>query len=153
MTVQTATTTTDDGLLAAISHFFGFVVALVIWAVYRDKSRFVRFQPVQAMAFDVLVSVVTILAIGCIVAVTFGILVISVGDIALFSSQNNPTTEPARVLISMMPALPFLIVCLVVPLVVLTFGLRLVATVQTFQGKDFRYPWLGGLVERATSSG
>jgi uncharacterized membrane protein len=35
-----------------------------------------------------------------------------------------------------------------VPVIGIIFLARLIATIQTFQGKDFHYPWLGRLVEQ-----
>lgn len=149
MTEQPQALTSDKSLMAALSHFLGFLVALIVWATQKDKSRFVRFQSVQAMAFDLVVSVIVFLAVGCMMVLIFGVLALGVGDIALISSQNNPTAEPFRVFTSLMTAVPFLIPCIMIPLAGIIFVARLIATIQTFQGKDFHYPWLGALVERS----
>jgi uncharacterized Tic20 family protein len=148
MTEQPLAPTSDESLLAAISHFFGLLVALIVWATQKDKSRYVRFQAVQAMAFDLVVSVIVLLAVGCMIVLIFGVLALGIGDFALIGSQSNPTVEPFRVLISMMTAIPLLIPCIMVPVIGIIFLARLIATIQTFQGKDFHYPWLGRLVEQ-----
>jgi len=148
MTQQRLAPTSDESLMAAISHFFGLLVALVVWATQKDKSRFVRFQAIQAMAFDLLVSAAVFLIVGCMMVAIFGILTLGIGDIALFSNQGNPTAEPFRTLIALMTAVPLLIPCIIVPVAGIIFVARLIATIQTFQGKDFHYPWLGALVER-----
>jgi uncharacterized membrane protein len=61
------TTSSDKNFLAAISHFFGFLVALIVWLLQKEKLPFVRFQAVQAMAFDAVVSVIMILAVICMI--------------------------------------------------------------------------------------
>ena len=148
MTEQPLAPTSDESLLAAISHFFGLLVALIVWATQKDKSRYVRFQAVQAMVFDLVVSVIVLLTVGCMMVLIFGVLALGIGDFALIGSQSNPTVEPFRVLISMMTAIPLLIPCIMVPVIGIIFLARLIATIQTFQGKDFHYPWLGKQIER-----
>jgi len=49
----------------------------------------------------------------------------------------------------LMSAVPILIPCIIFPLMAIIFVARLIATIQTFQGKDFHYPWLGTLIERS----
>ena len=147
MIEQTIAPTSDERILAATSHFFGFLVALIVWATQKDKSRFVRFQSIQAMAFDLMITVIIFLTIGCMMVMIFGGVALGVGGIALTSSQNNPTAEPAGVFIALMTAVPFLFPCIIFPLMAIIFVARLIATIQTFQGKDFHYPWLGTLVE------
>ncbi len=149
MSESTITPTTDEGLLAAISHFFGLLVALIVWATQKDKSRYVRFQAIQAMAFDVLVSFVMLLIIGIIITLTFAALAFGVGDIAILGSQANPTAEPARTLVAWLTATPFLVVCMVVPLALILFVVRIIASVETLQRKNFRYPWLGAWIEKS----
>ncbi len=148
MTQQALVPTSDEGLMAAISHFFGLLVALIVWATQKDKSRFVRFQAIQAVAFDLFVSVVVFLIVGCMMVAILGVLALGIGDIAIFGSQSNPTVEPFRTLIALMTAVPLLIPCIIIPVAGAIFVARLIATIQTFQGKDFHYPWLGSLVER-----
>jgi uncharacterized membrane protein len=55
------------------------------------------------------------------------------------------------VFIALMTAVPFLFPCIIIPLVVIIFVARLIATIQTFLGNDFHYPWLGNLIERSLS--
>jgi uncharacterized Tic20 family protein len=152
MTLQPNIPTSDEGLMAAISHFFGLLIALIVWATQKDRSPYVRFQALQAMAFDLLVSVVIFLVVDCLITLVFAILAVGVGDIVLIGSSNNPSAEPIRVLVSLMTAIPFLIPCVIIPVAGAIFIARLVATIQTFQGKDFHYPWLGALVERSIRS-
>jgi uncharacterized Tic20 family protein len=152
MVEQTIAPTSDERILAAISHFFGFLVALIVWATQKDKSRFVRFQSIQSMVFDLLITIIIFVTIGCLMVMIFGGVALGIGGTALIASQNNPTAEPTGIFIALMTAVPFLIPCIVIPLMGIIFVARLIATIQTFQGKDFHYPWLGSLVERSLAN-
>jgi len=149
MTEQTISPTSDERIMAAISHFFGFLVALIVWATQKDKSRFVRFQSIQAMAFDLMITIIIFLTVGCMMVMIFGSVALGVGGIALTTNQSDPAAGPAGVFIALMTATPILIPCIIFPLMAIIFVARLIATIQTFQGKDFHYPWLGTLIERS----
>jgi hypothetical protein len=47
-----------------------------------------------------------------------------------------------------MSTLPVMLPCVILVFAGVVMGFRLVAAIQTFQGKDFRYPWIGGQVDR-----
>jgi uncharacterized Tic20 family protein len=151
MTSQTNNPTTDESLLAAIAHFFGLLLAFIVWVTQKDKSRFVRFQSIQAMAFDLLVYGVMLLLIGLAMCLIFGVLAIGVGDIALFGSQGNPTAEPVRTVIALLAATPLLFPLIFLPLSGLIFIFRLIAAIQSWQGKNYHYPGLGKWVEAKLS--
>jgi uncharacterized Tic20 family protein len=145
---QSYTPTSDESLLAAISHFFGWLVALIVWATQKDKSPFVRFQAIQALAFDLIINVAVFILVGCMMIVVFLVLGLGIGDIVVFGNQGNPTSESVRTVVALMTSVPLLIPCIFTPIAGFIFIARIIATIQTFQGKDFRYPWLGALVER-----
>jgi uncharacterized Tic20 family protein len=149
MIEQTTVPTSDEGILAAVSHFFGFLVALIVWATQKDKSRFVRFQSIQAMAFDLIITIIIFLTVGCMMVMIFGGVALGIGGTALVASQDNPSSGLVGFFIALMTAVPFLLPCIIIPLVLIIFVARLIATIQTFQGKDFHYPWLGALIERS----
>ncbi len=141
--------TSDENLMAAIAHFFGFIVALIIWATQKDKSQYVRFQSLQALVFDIVVPVIVTLIIGGVLVISLGLVALGIGDLAIFGNQSNPMAQPVGTFIFLMTALPFAIPCTVIPFVVLIFAVRLIAAIETFQGKDFHYPWIGNFVERS----
>jgi len=148
MNNQAVNPTSDESLMAAISHFFGFLVALIVWATQKDKSRFVRFQSIQAMVFDICVSVIMLVVVGVLMILVFGVLALGVGDLVILGSQSNPTEGPIRAVVALLTGVPFLLPCIIVPVGIAIFIFRLIATIQTFQGKDYHYPWLGKQVER-----
>jgi uncharacterized membrane protein len=143
--------TSDESLLAAISYFWGWMVVLIVWVTQKEKSRFVRFQAIQAMLFDLIVTVTFFLIIGCMMVFIFGVLAFGIGDLALVGSQANPLTAPFRTIIALMTAVPLIIPCILVPIAGIIFVVRLSATIQTYQGKDFHYPWLGRQIETSLS--
>jgi uncharacterized Tic20 family protein len=152
MSQQASAISSDESVLAAISHFFGWLVALIVWATQKDKSPYVRFQSMQALAFDLITGIAVTIVIGCMLVLIFTVLGIGLGDIAIYGNQVNPLSEPIRTIVASMAAVPLLVPCMIIPLAAIIFIARLIATIQTLQGKDFRYPWLGTLVERYQQS-
>ena len=67
----TPVTTSDERVMAALAHFFGLIAALIVWVLNKDKSRFVRFQALQALALDGLWMV---LSLGLTTCLMMGIL-------------------------------------------------------------------------------
>jgi uncharacterized Tic20 family protein len=149
MTQQIPLVSFDERILASLSHFFGFFASLIIWATQKDKSRFVYFQTVQSMAFDLIVYVVMILVVGCVMVTALGLVTFGIIDIAVLGSQNNPSAVPIRTIVAAMAGIPLLIPCIIAPLVGIIFVARLIASIQTFQGRNFHFPWLGGFLERS----
>ncbi|HHQ45040.1 MAG TPA: DUF4870 domain-containing protein [Candidatus Altiarchaeales archaeon] len=54
----------DDNIMAAISHasviIMPVIVPLIIWLMYKDKSKVVKFQALQALAYQLAVTVVLV---------------------------------------------------------------------------------------------
>ena len=116
-------------LLNLVTGFLGPIAALIIYFVYKDRSRYVAYQSMQAFVFQLIWWVGGGLLIGGIWAVTgllsivlIGILLIPFALIATF-------------------------VLLLMPLVSLVYGV--IGAIQTSQGEDFRY-WLVGDWMRGT---
>jgi uncharacterized Tic20 family protein len=146
--VETAPTS-DERLLAALSHVFGLVIALVIWITQKDKSRFVRFQAMQAVAFDVVVFIAVFIAIGCaFVFIVGGGVLASAGAAAAAVSGEEAGGPLAGLLISLSIILPFGINCLIFLLVIGVLVARVVAAVNVYQGRNYHHPWLGERVEK-----
>jgi uncharacterized Tic20 family protein len=115
-------------LLNLISGFLGPVVAFIIYLVYKDKSRYVAYQYLQAFVFQLIwwvgagiVIAVMWVFVGLLSAIIIGICLI-----------------------------PFAIVLSMVPLAALVYGV--IGGIQTNQGADFRY-WLIGDWLRGTLTG
>ncbi len=106
-------------LLNLVTGFLGVIAALVIYLVYKDRSRYVAFQSMQAFVFQLIVWVGGGLLTGLVWTVT-GLL--------------------SAVLIGIL-CIPLACVITLLPLVALVYGI--VGAIQCNSGLDFRY-WLIG---------
>jgi len=136
------TTTSDERLFAGIAHLLGLVVALIVWALQKDKSRFVRFQALQAVAFDLLVLIVMFTLMFCTFGTMFaGTLYI----VAMESGQSASSDGALPVLIGSMT--PFLMFACLMPIGLVLVLTRFAAAISVFSGRNFRYPILASRVE------
>ena len=106
-------------LVNLVTGFLGPVVALLIYLIFKDRSKYVAFQSMQAFVFQM----VWWIGGGILAAVTWtlgGLLVVILVGCLLF---------PLALLFTLMP------------LVALVYGV--IGAVETNQGRDFRY-WLIG---------
>lgn len=138
------TPTSDERMMSALAHFFGIIAALIIWAVQKDKSRFVRFQAAQAMAFDVAVT----LFLGVLFFCLFGVMFLGIfgGVLAAVNSSSSSDHLSPFMLFPML--FPFLTFTCILPFSLALLITRVVATVSVLNGNDFRYPFLGAQVEK-----
>lgn len=134
--------TPDDRLMAALSLALGWIVALVIWAIQKEKSAFVRFHTLQAMSFDLLTIPLSLLIMFCSWMVGLG---------AMFFAVPSLESLPARLdsdISFMYPWMMFMMILLcTMPFNLLIILVRFIAATKVFSGKDFRYPWLGKKLE------
>lgn len=113
-------------LLNLATGFLGTVAALAIYLIYRERSRYVAYQSMQAFIFQL----VWWVGGGLLAAIAWaisGALVVVFGLGCLL--------------------MPFALVVSLAPLVALVYGI--IAAIETNQGKDFRY-WLVGEWTRGT---
>lgn len=131
--------TSDEKLMSAIAHVFGPLGAIIVWAIQKDKSRFVKFQSLQALIFDVLLSLGMGLFFTCIFGVSFLTMTSS-----LFSASNDFSSPdniaPFFFFPFMMPTLMF---GCIFPFSFLIIIYRLFVAISILNGKDFRYPIIG----------
>jgi hypothetical protein len=117
------------GVLAnLISGFLGPVVPLVIYMIYKDRSRYVAYQSLQALIFQLIwwigggiIAGIAWTITGVLSAVVVGLLCVPIA--CIFSAM---------------------------PLVALGYGIY--GGIQTSQGQDFKY-WLVGDWVRRTLTG
>jgi uncharacterized Tic20 family protein len=116
-------------LLNLFTGFLGPIVALIIYLVYRDRSRYIAYQSLQSTIFQLVVWVGVGLVIGAMWLVTLLLSIILVGLLCV------PFTLLGTILL------------LFVPLASLVYGVY--AAVKCSHGEDFRY-WLIGDWVRGT---
>ena len=119
-------------LLNLITGFGGPIAALIIYLVYKDRSRFVAYHALQAMIFQLIWWFGGGVLIGVMWAIVGALSVILVGIILI----------PFAILLT--PVL------LLLPIGALIYGI--VGAVQVNQGQDFKY-WLVGDWVRGTLTG
>jgi uncharacterized Tic20 family protein len=145
MTEETnITSNSDERMLAALSHFLGLIVALIIWATQKDKSRFVRFQAVQALAFDLAV----MLLMGILFFCLFGTMFIGMFGM-MFTAVNNSTSPQNFSPFVMFPFMfPSLMFTCILPFSFAFLIAKIMAAVSVLNGNNFHYPFLGNQVEK-----
>jgi uncharacterized Tic20 family protein len=110
-------------LLNLVTGFLGVIVPLIIYLIYKDRSRYVAYQSMQAFVFQLIWWGGGGLIIGVIWAITGVLSAIVIGLLCV------PFALIATLVLALMP------------LVALVYGVY--AALETNQGKDFRY-WLVG---------
>lgn len=135
----------DDRLLAGIAHGsilfmgWGLIVPLIIYTVQRNKSKYVTFQALQALGYQVGFA---ILSLG----LSFIVSLIALLGVTIGSSVSAAAQTEAGLVISMLVEL-FLFAALfgVLGLFVL---LGLAAAAACLFGVDFKYPLYGAWLQR-----
>lgn len=133
---QSSQFSTDERILAAVSHasaflpVLGIMVPLGIWIYQREKSPWVRFQSLQAVVYQTLQFLVILLASCLVLPLLIGV---------LFVAAKNPDT-----------AFPLIFFAQFSPYIVwgLIILVALLAGVLCAFGIDFRYPILGRRLEK-----
>jgi uncharacterized Tic20 family protein len=116
-------------LINLVTGFLGPLAALIIYLVFRDRSRYVAYQSLQSAIFQLIAWVGGGVVIGLIWAVTGILSALIIGILCIPFS------------------LVFTIVFGLLPVAALVYGVY--AAIQTSQGQDFRY-WLVGDWVRGT---
>jgi hypothetical protein len=111
-----------------LTGFLGPVIALIIYLVFRDRSRYVAYQSMQAFVFQLLWWVAAGALAGIAWAISFILAAVVIGFCLM----------PFALLISLMP------------LGALVYGV--IGAIQVNQGQDFQY-WLVGKWTRGILSG
>lgn len=138
----------NDRIMAALTHlsvlmpFWGIVAPVVIWVTHRDKSQFVAFQALQALAYHIVLLLAGLGAMGCYVCSFIGMfLTIPWSDSP--GGTGTPSSEPPLFFF-----FPFITmgVFFVGMIVFQVYGL--IGAIRSLQGKDFRYLFVGARVQR-----
>lgn len=135
--------TSEEKLMGALAHFFGMLAALIVWALQKDKSRFVKFQALQALLFDFTVATLFGILFGCLFLLAM--LGMS-GSMFFFMSKASSSSDIVPLFF-----LPFLfqstVFACIFPISLILTVIRLVAALSVLNGREFRYPVLGRWLE------
>jgi len=115
-------------LVNLVSGFLGPLVPLVIYMLYKDRSRFVAYQSLQALIFQLVWWIGGGMITGIAWAITGALSTVIIGIICI----------PLACIVSFMP--------------LIALGYSIYGAIETSQGKDFKY-WLVGDWVRSTLKG
>ena len=139
------TRSTENRLLAALAHGavatqgIGILVGVVVYVTQRDKSRYAAFQGLQAALFQLANLIITI-GLWVVSGILYGLSMI----LLIVQADANPDAAP--------PAIFWIaMISMVIPLIYMVLvGLYgLWGAVRTWQGRDFKYPLIGGWLEKS----
>ena len=146
--IDSLTPNQDERVMAALSHvaallpMIGVIVPIVIWATQKEKSQYVAFQSLQAVAYQLSMIAAWFVGMGCYMLSFFGTFLF----LPLASATGN--SENINPLFGLGFMVPFLVFGLIFigGFFFVIYGV--VGTVMTFQGKPFRYMLIGKRVEK-----
>jgi uncharacterized Tic20 family protein len=119
-------------VLNLVTGFGGPIAALIIYIIYKDRSRFVAYHALQAMVFQLIWLFGGGVLIGTMWAIVGMLSVILVGIVLI------PIAACITPLLALMPVGAII------------YGI--IGTVQVYHGQDFKY-WLVGNLVRGTLTG
>jgi len=133
----------DERVMAALSHVsvlipgMGVIAPILIWVTQREKSKYVAFQSLQALIYQLVFPILGFAGGFCYVGSIF-----LMGFLAVAISNMN-FSGPELVFF-----FPFLILGLIalIGFAMVIYGLA--GAVMAFQGKDFHYLVLGDFLRR-----
>lgn len=136
----------EERLLAALSHisiwfsFLGIVVPIVIWASQKEKSPYIAFQALQAVAFQGIAILLSLAASACFAFPLLGVFLIPLVDV----NQRFGDILFGVIFVIFMASISLL------PLGQIIFNIYgIVGAITTFQGKEFRYFMIANRLEKS----
>lgn len=133
----------DERMMAALAHFFGLIGSIIIYVTQKDRSRFVRFQAAQVLAFELITMLFFFILLFCV----FGVMFLGMFG-TIFAGLNSAVQSEDPSWLLLFPTLfPFTMFTCVFPLALALYIARIIGAVSVLNGNNFRYPWLGMKVE------
>jgi uncharacterized Tic20 family protein len=123
-----------SALLNIFTGAGGLIAAVVIWLIQREKSAWVAFHALQSLVFQAAVLVITVLVVGVVWVVGFIVSFVTIG-------------------FGTIVAVPVMILVFFGGFAMIAAGMvySLYAAYQIYQGREFRYKWVGDWVHRRYS--
>ncbi len=135
----------NDKIMAALGHIsvllplIGLIAPIIIWTTQKEKSKYVSFQALQAIAYQLIMIFAYFIAMGCYMLSFFSTFL----TIPFSNETQNPSASPLFMIGFMIPFLIFGAIFIGGAIFVL-YGI--IGAVLTIQGKDFRYFIIGDRV-------
>ena len=147
---QSVTLNQDEKVMAALAHvtillpFMGLVAPIVIWVTQKDKSEYINFQALQALAYQISMMMFWFLGMGCYMCSFFGTFFMIPGGAAL-ADGNEEIVGPIMMVTF---AIPFLVFGLMFVGFIAFIVYGIIGAIMTLQGRDFNYIVIGQRVKR-----
>lgn len=146
MTIEQQTVPSqNDKIMAALAHisailpFMGVIAPIIIWVTQKDKSEYVVFQALQAVAYQLLMILAWFMGMGCYM-LSFFTMFLGIPFAGSNGGDVDPSVAPLFAIGFVIPFIIFGAIFIGGALFVL-YGL--IGAIQVFQGKDFRYIIIG----------
>jgi len=143
---DTLSPTQDERVMAALSHgsallpMLGIIAPIIIWVTQKEKSKYVAFQSLQALAYQLIMIAAYFVAMGCYMLTFFGTFL----TMPFASSSNSQSVDPIFGLAFMIPFLVFGAI-FIGGFFFVAYGI--IGAIMVIQGKPFRYIIIGNKVE------
>ncbi len=152
-------TTQDERIMAALTHasiilpVWGLVGTIVIWATQREKSKFVSFQALQAMTYQLTLIVFGMFGFACYACSFMGTFALSsIGMVA--ATMGGDASGFASILTTILTTFfPLCITGMIVLIGMVFIVYSLYGAARVLQGQDFRYAVVGRWLEKYTGQG
>jgi len=130
----------EERILAALSHIgivmylTGVILPGVVWTVYKDKSKYIKLQALQAMTFQLALMLAFMLGMVAYIA-SFGLIFLTA-----FMMPQSGIASAASI------AVPFAIIIAILAIYAISIIYGLYAAYSTYLGRDFRYILIGNKI-------
>jgi len=135
---NTSTISNEEKLISLLSHlsifFGGMIVPIVLWAIYKEKSKYVRFQSLQTIFFHL--SYTAFIIIIIIFAVAIGIIA------GVITQDNMAKNEPPYLFIIPM----FLLYGVIILSAIAVMAYSTYMAVKAYQGEIKKYLIVGNII-------
>ncbi|MFC2092333.1 DUF4870 domain-containing protein [Bacteroidota bacterium] len=135
---KTSVPSNEERLISLLSHlsifFGGMIVPIVLWAIYKEKSKYVRFQSLQTIFFHLAYTAFIIVII---------IFVVVIGIIAGVITQDNMVkNEPPYLFVIPM----FLLYGVIILSAIAVMAYSTYMAVKAYQGEIKKYLIVGNII-------
>lgn len=140
----------EEKIMTALAHisillpFMGLIAPIVIWVTQKDKSSYINFQALQAIAYQVSFLLLWFIIMGCYMCSFFGMFFIMPAGAILAEGGE----ETVGAIMALTFFVPFTIIFTAIGLFLLIVVYGIIGAIMTLQGRDFQYIFIGKKVKQ-----
>ena len=131
----------EEKMLAMLCHFSifigGIILPIIMWAIQKDKSKFVTFHALQAIFFHIAYFVAIMLLVMIMVFAIF----VPLGMMGGFTGLENPQAGAGISIIMIIIMIVFY--ALLIAMIFGAIGYAIYVGIKTYQGELKMYPYIG----------